>query len=88
MLNAQVELDPQSASLEGLAVELQFEILERLTDLPSLNAIVHASPSYHRAYVTRRQFILAKVVSRDIGPDTVLEAQAICMALKTDKKDD
>ena len=87
MLNAHLELDPQSASLEGLAVELQFEILERLTDLPSLSAIVHASPSYHRAYVTRRQFILAKVVSRDIGPDAVLEAQAVCMALKTDKKD-
>ena len=87
MLSARVELDPQSASLEGLAVELQFEILERLTDLPSLHAIVHASPLYHRAYMTRRQSILAKVVSRDIGPDTVLEAQAICMALGADKKD-
>ena len=87
MLSARVELDSQSASLEGLAVELQFEMLERLTDLPSLHAIVHASPSYHKAYVTRRQSILAKVLSRDIGPDIMLEAQAVCMALKTDKKD-
>ena len=87
MISSQVGFVPQSASLESLPVEIQFEILERLTDLPSLNAIVHASPTCHRAYVTRRQSILAKVVSRDIGPDTVLEAQAVCMALKTDKKD-
>ncbi|KAM0794652.1 hypothetical protein BDR22DRAFT_676593 [Usnea florida] len=86
MISTQVGFDPQSASLEGLAVELQLEILERLTDLPSLHAIVHASPSYHRAYVTRRKSILAKAVSRDIGPDTLSEVQAVCTALKTNKR--
>lgn len=60
--NAQVRLSSPSASLEGLAVELQHEILQRLPDLPTLDAIVHASQSYHRAYVARRQSILAEVV--------------------------
>lgn len=85
--NAQVGLDPQSASLEGLAVELRFEILERIPDLPSLDAIVHASPSFHRAYVARRQSILAEVVSRDVGPDVLFEAHAVAIALTTDDKD-
>lgn len=85
--NAQVGFEPQSASLEGLAFELKFEILQRLTDLPSLDAIVHASPSYHRAHVTRRHSILAKVVSRDIGPNILLEAHALAMALTTNNKD-
>ena len=87
MISTQVGFHPQSASLEGLPVELQFEILERLTDLPSLNAIVHASPPYHRAYATKRRSILAKAISRDVGPDTLLEAQAVCTALKTNKRD-
>lgn len=85
--NAQTGFDPQSASLEALALELQLEILQMLTDLPSLDAIVHASPSYHRAYLNGRQSILAKVVSRDIGPDTLFEAHAVAMALAIDNKD-
>ncbi|KAF6236490.1 hypothetical protein HO173_005271 [Letharia columbiana] len=85
--NAQAGLDPQNACLESLAVELQFEILQRLADLPSLSAIVHASPSYHRAYVARRQSILAKVVSRDIFSDSLFEAHALAIALRTNNKD-
>lgn len=85
--NAQVGLSSPSASLDGLAVELQHEILQRLPGLPTLDAIVHALPSYHRAYVARRQSILAEVVSRDIGPDVVLEAHAVAMALTLNNKD-
>lgn len=85
--NAQRGFDPQRASLEGLAVELQFEILQRLPDLPTLDAIVHASPSYHRAYVARRQSILARVISRDIGPDIQFEARAVAMTQLINKED-
>lgn len=85
--NARVKLELQSASLEGLAFEIQYEILQRLPDLPSLDALVHASPSYHRAYVAGRQSILAKVLSRDIGPDVLFEAHAKVKALMTNKKD-
>ena len=77
-------LAPQSASLEGLAIQLQYEILQSLADLPSLDAIVHASPSYHRVYVTGRQAILAKMVSRDIGPGILVEPHAVAMALAKD----
>lgn len=82
--SAQVGLDPR---LEGLPVELQSEILQRLPDLLSLDAIVHASPSYHKAYVARRKSILAKVVTRDVGLDTLFEAHAIATALTTNRKD-
>ena len=85
--NAQTVFDPQSASLEGLALELQQQILQRLTDLPSLDALVHASPLYHRAYLNQRQSTLAKVVSQDIGPDTLFEAHAVAMALTINNKD-
>ncbi|KAL9069540.1 MAG: hypothetical protein Q9161_005458 [Pseudevernia consocians] len=84
--NARGGLDPQRASLEGLAVELQFEILQKLPDLPTLDAIVHASPSYHRAYVARRQSILARVISRDIGPDIQFEAHAVAMTQTINKE--
>lgn len=85
--NDQGMIDPQSASLEGLAVELQFEILQRLPDLPTLDAIVHASPSYHRAYMARRQSILAKMISRNVGPDILFEAHAVATAIATNSKD-
>ena len=84
---AQAGLHPHRASLEGLAVELQFEILLRLADLPALEAIVHPSPSYHRAYVARRQYIFANVVSRDKGQGVLFEAHAVAMDLTINKKD-
>lgn len=85
--NPKTGSDTQSASLEGLPVELQYEILQRLTCLPSLDAIIHASASYHKAYVARRQSILADVLSRDIGPCVLSEANAVAMALTINKKD-
>lgn len=85
--NPKTGFDMQSASLEGLPVELQCEILQRLTCLPSLDAIVHASTSYHKAYVARRQSILADVLSRDIGPNVLFEANAVAMALSINTKD-
>ena len=81
------ELGPQSASLEGLPIELQWIILQNLPCLPSLNAIVHASPSYHKAYMARRQYILAEVVSQDIGRDMLFEASAVDKALRINSKD-
>lgn len=85
--NPKTRLGTQSASLEGLPIELQYEILQRLTCLPSLDAIIHASTSYHKAYVARRQSILADVLSRDIGPNVLFEANAVAMALTINNKD-
>ena len=65
-INVSKGQDPQTASLEGLAVESQWEILQHLTSLPSLHAIVRASPVYHRAHMARRQSILTQGM-RDEG---------------------
>ena len=85
--NPHIERGTQSTSLEGLPLELKYEIFQRLAGLPSLNAIVHASPSYHKAYRARRQSILVKVLSQEIGQGVLFEANAIAMALTIDKKD-
>ena len=85
--NPHIELGTQSASLELFPLELKYEIFQRLADLPSLNAVVHASPSYHKAYRARRQSILARVLSQDIGQDVLFEADAVAMALTINKKD-
>ena len=82
-----VGLGPQSASLEGLPVELKWIILQNLPCLPSLNAVVHASPSYHKAYMARRQYIFAEVVSQDIGQDMLFEASAVARSLRINSKD-
>ena len=86
-VNPHIERGTQSASFEGLPLELKYEIFQRLASLPSLNAIVHASPSYHEAYRARRQSILARVLSQDIGHDVLFETNAVAMALTIDKKD-
>ena len=85
--NPQIERGTQNASLEGFPLELKYEIFQRLASLPSLNAIVHASPSYHQAYRARRQSILARVLSQDIGQDVLFEANAVAMALTINNKD-
>ena len=85
--NIQVKPGPQSASLEGLPVELQGEVLQWVTDPASLEAIVHASPADHKTYMARRQYVFAKVLSRDTGQDVLLEAQAVVKALTVNQKD-
>ena len=65
---------PKSASLEGLAVELQLDILRSVPDTASLNALVHASPWYHGVYFSQRHSILAEVLWRELSPDVFLDS--------------
>ncbi|ROW02476.1 hypothetical protein VMCG_06081 [Cytospora schulzeri] len=49
-------------SLEKLPVELQRLVLSKAPNLPSLSALVHASPGLHRVYVDNRMAILRSVL--------------------------
>jgi hypothetical protein len=53
-------------SLETLPVELQRLIMCNAADLPSLSALVHASPELHRAYAEHRLSILRDVVTQTL----------------------
>ena len=73
---------PQRASLEDVAVEIQQAILHQMPDLPTLQALISASPSYLRAYQSQRHSILSNILLRDIHPDVLFDVLAIVDALK------
>ncbi|ROV92313.1 hypothetical protein VSDG_07262 [Cytospora chrysosperma] len=59
------DLDSSTApypSLEKLPVEIQRLVLSKAPTLPSLSALVHASPRLHRVYVDNRAAILRSVL--------------------------
>lgn len=64
----------QRASLESLPVELKLSILHNISDVISLNALVHASPLYHEVYSSQRQSLLSGILIRDIGEDVMIDA--------------
>jgi hypothetical protein len=49
-------------TLEDLSVELKVNILESISDITSLHALVRASPHFHKVYYHRRKFILWRVL--------------------------
>ena len=73
---------PQRAFLEGVAVELQQAILHQMPNMPTLRALISASPSYLRAYRSQRHSILSSILLRYIHPDVLFDALAVVDALK------
>lgn len=73
---------PQRASLENVPVEIQQGILHQMPDLPSLQALISASPSSLRAYQSQRHSILSNILLQDIHPDVLFDVLAIIDALK------
>ena len=51
---------------EDLPPELKNQILLDISDLQTLNVIVHASPSYHQVYASQREHILSTVLEREL----------------------
>lgn len=49
-------------SLEILPIEIQLLILTTISKVSSLSALVHASPTFHRAYRAYRQEVLSQVL--------------------------
>ena len=47
-----------TSSLENLPAELRIQILQSLTDFPSLRCLIHASPLYHATYLQFRGEVL------------------------------
>lgn len=76
--NAHSEL--QHASLEGLAIEIQLNVLRSLPDIKTLRSLVKASPRYLKAYESQQKSILSRVLARDIGPYILCEAYSVAEA--------
>jgi len=70
-----------SSSLEGLPVELKVLILQS-ADITSLKALVHASPTLHRAYRDQRGAILNKALHGVLPPDLFFEARSLFRVLR------
>ena len=70
-----------SCSLEGLPVELKVLILQS-ADITTLKALVHASPSLHRAYRDQRRAILNKSLHGVLPPDLFYEARSLFKVLR------
>lgn len=52
----------ESVTLEALPAEIKTAILYAITNLASLNAVVHASPSFHALYLSQRKQLLSTVL--------------------------
>ncbi|KAI0548220.1 hypothetical protein F4679DRAFT_596958 [Xylaria curta] len=57
---------PSSSRLENLPVELGLLLLSSMPDLPTLRALVHASPILHAQYRYNRNSILRACLSREL----------------------
>jgi hypothetical protein len=73
--------------LEALPAELQAAILKWLPDIPTLHALIRASPSYHQSYLVQRQVILSAVLLNDITPGVLDEARFVFEAAKIRRGD-
>ena len=52
--------------LEHLPTEIKIDILYLLSDIATLSAIVHASPTFHNAYTIDREKILTRTTFRQL----------------------
>ncbi|KAM3065823.1 hypothetical protein ACMFMG_009952 [Clarireedia jacksonii] len=65
-------------ALEDLSVELKVNILEFISDISSLHALVRASPLFYRAYFHRRKLILWTVLFNQFEHyDSVVLSEAL-----------
>lgn len=68
-----------SSSLENLPSEVRSQILSIMPDLPSLHALVHASPTMHAQYRQSRDSILHACLDRELD-GLYVDAQATLMS--------
>lgn len=73
----------QSATLEGLPVEIQSAILFSIPDIASLRNVTHASPQYHSAYLSQRLEVLQRILFNSIHPDVLYDAFSAISSSKT-----
>ncbi|BAE58394.1 hypothetical protein BDV35DRAFT_230146 [Aspergillus flavus] len=72
----------ESVTLEALPAEIKTAILYAITDLASLNAVVHASPSFHALYLSQRKQLLSTVLERCLQLPVMVDAVAALIALR------
>jgi hypothetical protein len=61
-------------TFEALPPEVGLIILEQIPNLPTLQAFIHASPSYHAIYVQNRARVLFSVLRNDMSPEVFFDA--------------
>jgi hypothetical protein len=67
---------------EDLPYELKNQILLNISDFRTLNATVHASPSYHQVYASQREHILSTVLERELEGPALADALTTVRACK------
>ncbi|RFU29746.1 hypothetical protein B7463_g6606, partial [Scytalidium lignicola] len=63
--------------LDELPNELKVSILLYMHNMPTLQALVQSSPSYHETYISQRRLILSAVLLRDIPSEVLPDAIAV-----------
>jgi len=73
------------SKLESMPTELKIALLERVPDINTLSALVHASPIFHAVYLANREDILTETTlqelsSRDqtLSIDELVKPAALC----------
>ena len=76
------EGDKGGSAIESLPTELQIAILEAVTEVRSLDALLRASPGCWRAFQGPRIKILKALLQYELRPSLLLEARAVAEAKK------
>ena len=58
--------------MESLPAELMLQIFDYVNDIPTLAALVHASPSFHKVYAANRAEIFTAVTLRSLEARNIL----------------
>ncbi|KAE8308024.1 hypothetical protein BDV41DRAFT_23274 [Aspergillus transmontanensis] len=72
----------ESVTLEALPPEIKTVVLYAIPDLASLNALVHASPSFHALYISQRKQLLSTILARCLQLPVMVDAVAALIALR------
>ena len=66
--------------METLPAELILQIIDHVQELPTLSALVHASPVFHRVYAAHRAELLTKITLRSLEARGVLFPEPVSWA--------
>ena len=65
-INASISPGLKRSSIDDFPVELQLQILCKLSNMTGLSALIHASPHCHQIYLSFRDEILPIIVLREL----------------------
>ncbi|KAE8144499.1 hypothetical protein BDV25DRAFT_92522 [Aspergillus avenaceus] len=80
-------------AFESLPTELRMLILQQLPDIPSLKALVHASPIYYHTYTVAKKNLFQQILQRQYGlvdlaePMAAIRSQGLHADIRANKED-